>query len=1037
MSSNKRPLAELTAGDVDRALSPTDEHESDVVASAAKRSATTATQRPSEVAMASSGVATTSDVIDEAQGLHPCSHEVCLPASLVAPPAGDAIYDPPMPATLVREYPFVLDNFQRKSIGCLTRKESVLVAAHTSAGKTVVAEYAIAMALKEGQRVIYTSPIKALSNQKYRDLHEVFHDVGLMTGDISINPTASCLVMTTEILRSMLYRGSEIMKEVAWVIFDEVHYMRDRERGVVWEETIILLPDSVRFVFLSATIPNARQFCGWIASIHNQVCHVVYTDYRPVPLQHYLFPAGSDGLHLVVDEKGQFRDDSFQRALASLGGGNVGAGHGIGAGDASYSATMAANAKKAAQKGPSDIYKIIKMIMERNYEPVIAFAFSKRECEAMALQMARLDFNNDDEKELIDAVYANAIDTLSADDKLLPQVVHLLPLLRRGIGIHHGGLLPLLKEVVEILFQEGLIKALFATETFSIGLNMPARTVLFTAIKKFDGQISRQLTSGEYIQMSGRAGRRGKDDRGIVITVVTEQLEPASCKEMMHGAADALNSQFNLGYNMLLNLLRVEEIDPEFLIRRSFRQCQALAQVPDASAELERLQAARDAIDVPQLEAVAEHFAKRSQLAKLHADVRARITEPKHVLPFLQPGRLVRRVVDGDDVYALGVIVNFHQTKAAAATAKDAKDAAGAPPLYVVDVLLRCRAPASAAARPAPHRAGVDAGDGYMQVLPVTLPLLDGLSSVRIYMPADLRDAAACETVGRTLREVERRMPHGVPLLDPFDDLGIDDADLRKLVRQVETLEDDVAQLRTKVVGDGSDAVRAFDAACARYAERVALDNKVRDLKKTVRRAGEMILGSELKAMKRVLRRLGFTNADDVVEIKGRVACEISAGDELMLTEMIFRGAFAELTPQQTVALLSCFVAETHKPDKMSPPAALAPAYRAVQDDARRIAGVMLDCKLPVSEEEYVQQFSCSLIEPVLAWADGQSFAAVCKLTDQFEGALIRVLRRLEEVLRQCAAAATSIGNDDLVTKFTQASDCIKRDIVFAASLYL
>lgn len=946
---------------------------------------------------------------------------------MVPPEAGDAIYDPPLPSKLVREYPFVLDNFQRKSIGCLTRKESVLVAAHTSAGKTVVAEYAIAMALKEGQRVIYTSPIKALSNQKYRDLHEVFRDVGLMTGDISINPTASCLVMTTEILRSMLYRGSEIMKEVAWVIFDEVHYMRDRERGVVWEETIILLPDSVRFVFLSATIPNARQFCGWIASIHNQVCHVVYTDYRPVPLQHYLFPAGSDGLHLVVDEKGNFRDDSFQRAVSDLGGGALGAGHNIGAGDASYAATQAAAVKKATQKGPSDIYKIIKMIMERNYEPVIAFAFSKRECEAMALQMARLDFNNDDEKELIDAVYANAIDTLSGDDKQLPQVVHLLPLLRRGVGIHHGGLLPLLKEVVEILFQEGLIKALFATETFSIGLNMPARTVLFTSIKKFDGKISRTLTSGEYIQMSGRAGRRGKDDRGIVITVITEQLEQAKCKEMMHGAADPLNSQFNLGYNMLLNLLRVEEINPEFLIQRSFRQCQALAQIPDTTVELERAQAARDAIEVPQLEAVAAHHAKREQLVKLQADVRAQITVPRVALPFLQPGRLVRRVIDGDDVYGLGVIVNFHQAN---------KDGVS---LYVVDVLLRCRAApgAAGAARPAPHRAGVDAGDGVMQVVPVTLPLLDGFSSVRIYLPGDLREQAACDTVGRTLREVERRFPRGVPLLDPFDDLGVDDAGLRKLVRQTEALEDELAQLRSKVAGDGSDAVRAFDDACALYAQRVSLDNKVRELKKTVRRANEMILTSELKSMKRVLRRLGFTNADDVVEVKGRVACEISAGDELLMTEMIFRGAFAELTPQQVVALLSCFVTETHKPDKGAPPVALAPAYRALQDDARRIAGVMNECKLDISVDEYVDGFSFSLIEPVLAWAEGQSFAAVCKLTDQFEGAIIRVLRRLEEILRQATAAAKSIGNEELVDKFTKASDCIKRDIVFAASLYL
>jgi ATP-dependent RNA helicase DOB1 len=967
--------------------------------------------------------------VNEAAGLHPCSHEVCLPASMVPPAAGDAIYDPPLPSKLVREYPFVLDNFQRKSIGCLTRKESVLVAAHTSAGKTVVAEYAIAMALKEGQRVIYTSPIKALSNQKYRDLHEVFQDVGLMTGDISINPTASCLVMTTEILRSMLYRGSEIMKEVAWVIFDEVHYMRDRERGVVWEETIILLPDSVRFVFLSATIPNARQFCGWIASIHNQVCHVVYTDYRPVPLQHYLFPAASDGLHLVVDEKGNFRDDSFQRALADLGGGALGAGHNIGAGDASYSATQAAAAKKAAQKGPSDIYKIIKMIMERNYEPVIAFAFSKRECEAMALQMARLDFNNDDEKELIDAVYANAIDTLNADDRQLPQVVHLLPLLRRGIGIHHGGLLPLLKEVVEILFQEGLIKALFATETFSIGLNMPARTVLFTSIKKFDGKISRSLTSGEYIQMSGRAGRRGKDDRGIVITVITEQLEPGQVQgddarrrrraqqpvqsRLQHAAQSAARrgDQSRVSHSALVPSVPGARRDS-----RRHRRARARA----GGARRDRRAAARVGRRAPRQARAARQAARRGARANRRAAPRAAVPAAG---PSRAPrGRRRRRVRPRRHC-------QFSPGEQGRRLALRRRRAAALPHAARVVALV--------ARDPAPHRAGVDAGDGHMQVLPVTLPLLDGFSSVRVYLPSDLREQAACDTVGRTLREVERRFPRGVPLLDPFDDLGIDDAGLRKLVRQSEALEDELAQLRSKVAGDGSDAVRAFDAACAVYAQRVALDNKVRELKKTVRRANEMILTSELKSMKRVLRRLGFTNADDVVEVKGRVACEISAGDELLMTEMIFRGAFAELTPQQVVALLSCFVTETHKPDKVAPPAALAPAYRALQDDARRIAGVMNECKLDTSVDDYVQGFSCSLIEPVLAWAEGQSFAAVCKLTDQFEGAIIRVLRRLEEILRQATAAAKSIGNEELVDKFTKASDCIKRDIVFAASLYL
>ena len=230
---------------------------------------------------------------------HQIRHQVAIPPSYPYVPIGEH-----KRKHEARTYPFTLDPFQDTAISCIDRNESVLVSAHTSAGKTVVAEYAIAQSLRDKQRVIYTSPIKALSNQKFRELQAIFGDVGLMTGDVTINPDAGCLVMTTEILRSMLYRGSEVMREVAWVVFDEVHYMRDKSRGVVWEETIILLPDKVHYVFLSATIPNAMEFAEWIVKIHNQPCHVVYTDFRPTPLQHYLFPAGGDGIHLVVDEKG-------------------------------------------------------------------------------------------------------------------------------------------------------------------------------------------------------------------------------------------------------------------------------------------------------------------------------------------------------------------------------------------------------------------------------------------------------------------------------------------------------------------------------------------------------------------------------------------------------------------------------------------------------------------------------------------------------------------------------------------------------------
>lgn len=250
-----------------------------------------------------------------------CVHEVAIPtgyASAMDEITHGTISNPVFNGPMAKTYPFTLDPFQQVSVACLERNESVLVSAHTSAGKTAVAEYAIAMAFRDKQRVIYTSPLKALSNQKYRELSHEFTDVGLMTGDVSMSPNASCLVMTTEILRGMLYRGSEVLKEVAWVIFDEIHYMKDRERGVVWEESIIFLPPAIKMVFLSATMSNATEFAEWICKLHAQPCHVVYTDFRPTPLQHYVFPVGGSGLYLVVDEKEGFREDNFLKAQESF-----------------------------------------------------------------------------------------------------------------------------------------------------------------------------------------------------------------------------------------------------------------------------------------------------------------------------------------------------------------------------------------------------------------------------------------------------------------------------------------------------------------------------------------------------------------------------------------------------------------------------------------------------------------------------------------------------------------------------------------------
>uniref|UniRef100_A0A8C7SIG7 RNA helicase n=1 Tax=Oncorhynchus mykiss TaxID=8022 RepID=A0A8C7SIG7_ONCMY len=912
--------------------------------------------------------------VEPVETVEGCNHEVRALTGLLKYEFNDFI--------LKNEYPFVLDPFQREAILCIDNNQSVLVSAHTSAGKTVCAEYAIALALREKQRVIFTSPIKALSNQKYREMYEEFQDVGLMTGDVTINPTASCLIMTTEILRSMLYRGSEVMREVAWVIFDEIHYMRDAERGVVWEETIILLPDNVHYVFLSATIPNAKQFAEWICHLHRQPCHVVYTDFRPTPLQHYIFPAGGDGLHLVVDENGEFREDNFNTAMQVLR--DTGDSGGSSGG------------------GPSNVFKIVKMIMERNFQPVIIFSFSKKECEAYALQVSKLDFNTDEEKKLVEEVFNNAIDCLSDDDKKLPQVEHVLPLLKRGIGIHHGGLLPILKETIEILFSEGLLKALFATETFAMGINMPARTVLFTNARKFDGKDFRWITSGEYIQMSGRAGRRGMDERGIVIFMVDEKMSPAIGKQLLKGSADPLNSAFHLTYNMVLNLLRVEEINPEYMLEKSFYQFQHYRAVPGVVEKMAKLEEMYNAIEIPNEESVVTYYKIRQQLAKLSKEIEDFIHKPKYCLPFLQPGRLVK-VKNEDADFGWGVVVNF--SKKSNAITGDAD------PLYVVEVLVHCskesvKNTATEAAKPAA------AGEkGEMQVVPVMLHLLTSISSVRLYSPKDLRPYDNRQSMLKSIQEVQKRFPDGVPLLDPIDDMGIKDPGLKKVIQKVEAFEH-------RMYSHPMHSDPSLEAVYSLCERKALIAGDIKGAKRELKKARTVLQMDELKCRKRVLRRLGFATSSDVIEMKGRVACEISSADELLLTEMVFNGLFNDLSAEQVTALLSVFIFQEN-------------------ECAKRVAKVSAEAKLEVDEDTYLDKFKPHLMDVVYTWANGSTFAQICKMTDVFEGSIIRCMRRLEELLRQMCQAAKAIGNTELENKFAEGITKIKRDIVFAASLYL
>ncbi|KIM93010.1 hypothetical protein OIDMADRAFT_208362 [Oidiodendron maius Zn] len=957
---------------------------------------------------------------------HNIQHQVSLPPDYDYIP----ISQHKSPESPARTWPFELDPFQKVSIASIEREESVLVSAHTSAGKTVVAEYAIAQSLKNNQRVIYTSPIKALSNQKYREFAAEFGDVGLMTGDVTINPTATCLVMTTEILRSMLYRGSEIMREVQWVIFDEIHYMRDKSRGVVWEETIILLPDKVRYVFLSATIPNAMQFAEWITKIHNQPCHIVYTDFRPTPLQHYFFPAGSDGIHLVVDEKGNFREDNFTRAMSAIE-------DKMGADPADINAKRKGRGRdkktnKGGNKEGSDIYKIVRMIMLKHYNPVIVFSFSKRECEAYAMQMSSMAFNDDSEKDMVTKVFQSAIESLSDDDKNLPQITHILPLLRRGIGVHHSGLLPILKETIEILFQENLIKVLFATETFSIGLNMPAKTVVFTSVEKYDGIKTRYLTPSEFVQMSGRAGRRGLDDRGIVIMMINNKMEPASAKEIVRGQQDNLNSAFYLGYNMILNLLRLEGISPEFMLEHCFYQFQNTSNVSQMEKALQELQIEKDEVEIPDEATVKEYYELRQQITTYSGDMRDVINHPNYCLQFMQPGRLVHiKYLDHD--FGWGAVVKYTPRKPAQNQAVDYTPQQS----YIIDVLLKLSEGSSVGTKtstdlPLGIRPPGDGEKSKMEVVPVLLSCIEAMGHIRIYLPKDLNSAEQRNTVRKSLDEVKRRFPDGIAVLDPIENMGITDDSFKTLLRKIEVLE-------SRLLSNPLHNSPRLPELYVMYANKMDMAQKIKDKKKDINAALSIIQLDELKSRKRVLRRLGFINDQEVVELKARVACEISStgdGHELLLSELLFNRFFNELTPEVCAAVLSCFIFE----EKSQAPALkgeLEKHFAEVKAQARIIARVSQESKLTINEKEYTESFKFELMEVVLAWAHGKTFAEICKMTDVYEGSLVRLIRRLEELLRQMAQAAKVMGSEELAAKFEESLTKIKRDIVSAGSLYL
>lgn len=443
-------------------------------------------------------------------------------------------------------FPFELDDFQKDACECINSGESVVVCAPTGAGKTVIAQHAIHRALDEGKRIFYTTPLKALSNQKYYDFGEKYGQdkVGLLTGDTSINRNAQIVVMTTEVFRNMLYGTNfgavaDNMKDVKYVVLDEVHYMNDEQRGTVWEESIIYCPTNVQIIALSATVANADELTDWINTVHSKT-ELVNTDFRPVPLKFYYFDSSQpDKLLPLLTPSGQL-NKKIKPEKKVFG--------------------------RKLQNKKSYVNSVVRNLQANDMLPAIYFTFSRRKCDEQMEKCAGLNLITNAER----AEIRQFVDEYIAENPHLYNNKH-LEYLYQGVASHHAGLLPAWKNLVEKLFQKGLIKVVFATETLAAGINMPARSTVISSTSKRTDSGHRMLTASEFLQMSGRAGRRGMDEVGFVTIVGTQFQTPEEVAELVLSSANPLESRFSPSYSMVLNLLQRFSLDEaKELILKSF-----------------------------------------------------------------------------------------------------------------------------------------------------------------------------------------------------------------------------------------------------------------------------------------------------------------------------------------------------------------------------------------------------------------------------------------------------------------------------------
>jgi ATP-dependent RNA helicase HelY len=898
-------------------------------------------------------------------------------------------------------YEFDFDGFQVAACDALEAGHGVLVAAPTGSGKTVVGEFAVHLALSEGRKCFYTTPIKALSNQKYSDLVSRYGaaKVGLLTGDNSINGEAPVVVMTTEVLRNMLYAGSLTLAGLGYVVLDEVHYLADRLRGAVWEEVIIQLPESVQVVALSATVSNAEEFGDWLEQVRGGTT-VIVDETRPVPLwQHML--AGRRVYDLftrngavnpelrrlaqrdvVADRPGARRPGrGGGRAPTGRGAGPGGAGHG-GAGHGG-----AGHGHRTVRYRTPSRPDVIERLDAEGLLPAITFIFSRAGCDAAVQQClaSGLRLTTPEESAEIARIVAARTAGLADADLAVLGYAEWLAGLRRGIAAHHAGLLPTFKEVVEELFAGGLIRAVFATETLALGINMPARTVVIEKLDKWNGEHHADLTAGEYTQLTGRAGRRGIDVEGHAVVLWQPNMDPLSVAGLAGTRTYPLNSSFRPTYNMAVNLVgQVGRVRAAKLLESSFAQFQADRGVVGLARQAARLREQIAGLAVTcELGDIASYDEIRRELGELERDESrqrsaARQAEAITSVEKLRPGDIID--VPGGRQAGVAVVLqpggggsDGRPLPLVLTANRQVKRLSMADFPVPVSPIERIRIPPSFSPRsPAARR-------------DLAATVRNRLAGVELPKPprSGGRNEASAAAIDELRRRLRRHSCHGCA------DMQLHLRDLARRAR----LERETAALEDRVSGRSHVLARTFGRVCG------------------------------------VLEELGYI-VDDSVTAEGRRLAALYAELDLLAAECLRRGTWADLGPADFAACVSALTFESRRPDDAGP-------LRLPHGRAREVLAEMTEIWGELSAVEYKQHLSF-LREPDLgfawtvhAWARGTSLEKLvgAELT---AGDFVRAVKQLIDLLSQLAVADDG---GELAVTARSAVDLLRRGVVAYSSV--